>query len=287
MNKHFFYRILLTSYFLIVGSIFQLPLLTQVVAQAQNDSEIDKQCFLAKRQRTRIELDCPGIEAGFKYESLDNNFDDWYEAFVSGEVWVNPGRSIFFAKFRETNRFDLSDEEFLLGFTTIIGEQNRWSIGLETTVSPSNNVLPEWSVKGRVKYAWTDDFLTEISVLHTEYTDAEYNQEEFRLEKQFGQFQLAYTLGLTQVLTAGDASNHIVEAKYFYTYGSNIALRFFIGQIVEDQQDFVIRNDVVAGILEGKHLFTPNWGITYNFSVWDYGEQYTRTSGGLGIRYEF
>ncbi|NER78977.1 MAG: YaiO family outer membrane beta-barrel protein [Leptolyngbya sp. SIO1D8] len=236
----------------------------------------------------QITIDPPGIEAGFKYEFLNNNYDNWYEIYLSGERFLIPEKTIVYGKLRQTNRFNLSDEEVLLGFFTILDQEQQWGIGVEGTFSHSHHVLPEWSVEGSVKNSFTKNWTIEVGLNHTEYTNAEFNQEFLRVE--YGDdLQIAYTLELTQVLNVGDGATHIVELQYYYDpeTDSNIALSFLIGEIVEDQSDFVLRNDVQALILEGKHLFSQNWGVTYGFIFWNNGEQYTRTGGQLGVRYQF
>ncbi len=259
---------------------------------SENDSQ--KYCYTAKGERKNIEFDCPGVEAGFKYESLDNNFDDWYEAFVLYENWLEDGKSIFFAKFQDVGRFNLWDEQLSIGATAILDKDNKWAVAVEGTGTPNADFLPEWSVTGRVKYAFREDILGQFSFIREEFTITQVNKEQIKLEKTFGQFsqfQLSYRLELAQVLTAGDFTNHLVEAKYYYRYGSNVALQLFVGQIIEQEPIDAFRYDVVAGILLGKHLFNENWGVTYNLGIWDQDlgstPRFTRVSGGLGIRYEF
>ncbi len=265
-------------------------------AQASNHN---KKCPSGNKDRSKmLVIDNPGIDAGIKYESLDNNFDDWSEVFVAGEHRFDEQTSVVYGKFRTTERFDLSDQEFLLGFFTLLDrgkkkmdqdkKTRRWGIGAEGTISPSHEVLPEWSLSGKIKHALVKDLRVEAGFNRTEFTQTEFNQEYVRVELG-GNFQVAYRLEFTQVADAGNGVSHLLEAKYYYACNddSNFALKLLAGEIIEDQPDFVLRNDVVALIAEGKHLFSQHWGLTYNFNVWEQDEQYTRVGGGLGVRYQF
>lgn len=264
----------------------------------QNES-VDEasQCNKVKRSDVGIILDCPGIDVGFKYEDLNNGLDDWREYFIAAQKWIRPDRSIIFGKFRGTNRFNLSDEEFLLGTFIVLDKNRKWGIGLEATTSPSHNVLPEWTIEGKARHSVTNDFSIEFAFRHENFNitefdkTARFNQERIKLEKEFGSFVAAYTLSLTQVANAGDGTTHLFEGTYYYkqnnnTNPSNVSMKFLVGDIVKDEPQGVFRDNTYAFIIDGKHLFTKNWGVTYNFRIRD-EDRYTGIGGGLGIRYEF
>lgn len=251
---------------------------------------------LCQQERSKIPprlcIDPPGIEIGFKYDRLDNNFDDWSESYVAGETWLMQDRAIAYGRFRETTQFNLLDEEVLLGLFALLDRDKRLGLAVEGTLNQNAQVLPVWSIDGQVKYALTKQLRAAAGFNHTEFENAQFNQETFRVE--YGNtIQWAYTLELTQVLDAGNGHSNIIEATYYYDReteretNSRIGLKYLVGKIVEDNITFVIVNDVEALILEGQHFVNRNWAITYSALAWDNGEQYNRFGAGLGIRYRY
>lgn len=228
----------------------------------------------------------PELELGYTYDSLDNDFDDWWSYYLQGDVQTAGGQT-FYGQLRQTERFELEDEELMAGVYLPFAQS--WTAHFEGSYSPSGEVLPEWSVLAELGRSFSGGWGVQLGGRYLEYQGPNSTRESLAVERYFGSFRAAYTLTASQIEDESDTSlAHLVRLDYYYGDGSRIGIGYADGEEQERiGEDQLLTTDVQAFFLAGRHWFAPNWAISYSAGVQDQGDIYTREGVQIGLRRRF
>jgi YaiO family outer membrane protein len=226
------------------------------------------------------------IEAGGTYEHLTDDKPDWKSLYLDAMQSFAP-RQTLYGTARETERFDLRDFELAAGYAHPLGA--RWTAVIEASYSPDHHVLAETSGFGQVH--WTaGGWVLNGGGRFSSYTDKDTRVWTAGVERYVGRFRAAYTYYNGKPEDASSASSHRLGFDYYYfDERSRVGVAVSWGREVENvgPPTGIVISDVRSISLVGRHWFTPDWAIAWEFGTHEQGELYRRTGGRVGLRHRF
>lgn len=226
------------------------------------------------------------LEFGHGRESLTNNYSDWTNTYLLGSRKLGE-RQIVYGGLRETERFDLKDNEVHAGLYFPLGES--WGGVIEASYSPTHEVLPQGSVYGFLQKNFRGGWGMGLGLRHSEYTSTASNVVSLLGERYWGNFRGAYTLYSGRPEGASSAASHRLQFNYYYDVRSTVGMSYTNGREVESlgPPQGVISTDVQSWALSGQHWFTPSWAMTYGLTQHEQGTLYRRQGLQLGLQRSF
>ncbi|MDX2085250.1 MAG: YaiO family outer membrane beta-barrel protein [Candidatus Melainabacteria bacterium] len=223
------------------------------------------------------------LEVGGEYENLSRQFNGWNAQYGRLTLPVLD-RGALYGQFRRTDRFNQSDYELAGGAFIPLGRQ--WLVQTEASLSPTNDVLPKWSLSGGIQRKLPLGFVAQAVYRHTEYDTAITEMGIYTLEHYWRNWRTAYTLYQSYLHSARQAFSHMGQISYYYGEHNAITLTGALGQELENiGVRGVLATNVRAVSLSGVHFFRPRWGLTYQLLLQQQGDIYTRRGVQLGLRY--
>jgi YaiO family outer membrane protein len=244
------------------------------------------------------------VEVGGGYNALTNNYDDWHNTYLYGSHDFATHQNIY-GGVRNTNRFALNDNQFLIGTTQPLAP--RWSSHFEVTHSPTHHVVADWSILGGVVYSIGDGWNVEVNEARKMYSTGS-NSTSVTLDRYFSTYRLAYTVSRGAPDGGGSAIGNRVEGDYYY--GSENYIRLSLSEGDELSNEVVDGNPSappikicnttaprgettlvechVRGIaISGRHWFMPDWAISYQVGYHEQDNLYSDKGVQLGLRHRF
>lgn len=216
---------------------------------------------------------------------LDNGSPDWQEFALQ---WRRkyPDQQVRYVTLRQTDRFDLTDEE--LGLGVYLPKPDGWGLTLEASLSPDADVLPESSLSLGITAPLAKGWVGQFGVRRSAYSEDDVNLVRLGTEYYWGNFRAAYTIYHGQLVGSDSGISHLLQADYYYGDGSRIGMGLAKGQEASRiDPTTVIVSDVETVSLVGEHWLSPTWGISYSLGEFEQGSFYTRKAARLGfiVRY--
>ena len=226
------------------------------------------------------------IEAGATYDKLTNNYDDWWSRYLVVSKKFNR-RQALYGSARETSRFNLRDNELMVGYYHPIDKN--WSGHVEASSSSTHRVLPKSSMFGELIRALKGGRVVNFGFRRTEYDNARVNLGIFTAEQYWGNYHAAYSLYYSNLEPNGYAQSHAVIFNYFYTDTSRIGAAVAKGQELENLGPGrgVLKSDVFNLSVTGRHQLDPKWSVSYGASYHEQGRSYLKRGLQIGIKYVF
>lgn len=225
------------------------------------------------------------IEYGVSHENLSGDYGDWWEYYLSASHKFG-SRKTLYGLFRETQRFDLTDQEFMLGGYFPMDKQ--WTGNIEGTVSPTHRVLEKWSARGTFHVALGGGNGIEVGVRHREFNTTTVNSESIGVERYWGKFRAMYKFSISQSSTAGSTSSHSATINYYYGERDSIGIILASGREAESLgAGRVLNLNVRSATLYGAHWLSPDLAVTWRAGVTDQDPVYSRAGFSLGLRHAF
>jgi YaiO family outer membrane protein len=225
------------------------------------------------------------LEAGYGAESLTNGVTHWANQYVSIRKPFDAANGLY-AQVNRTLRFDLPDYQ-MAGGAYFRVPKTKWGTLAEGSYSPSQAVLPKWSLRGEIQRPLRYGFVASAGYQHVEYRTAITETGTYTLENYWHRFRLAYTLYQSYLHYSGRlAFSHVGQISYFYGARNSVTLTGSLGQELENiGPRGVLSTNVQALNLSGVQMIRPTWGLTYLLLVQRQGDLYTRRGVQLGLRY--
>ena len=226
------------------------------------------------------------IEAGFTSEQLTNNYDDWSSTYLNIAKKLGKNKTVY-GNVRETNRFNIKDNEAMLGYYHPI--DNKWTVHVEGLTSSTHKVLPRWALFGGLIRGFTGGWVMNLGFRRTEYNNSQINLGVATLERYFGNYQAAYSFYQSSLVGNGSAQAHGVKLNYFYTDTSRVGISFSSGRELEylGPNLGVLRSDVKSMLLSGRHSLNRTFGVSYSYGYHEQGKSYIKRGIQVGIRFQF
>lgn len=195
-------------------------------------------------------------------------------------------RENIYAILRGTDRFNEADQELRVGGYLALSE--KWTLNLESSVSPSHEVLPHWSVSGRIQRDLSDGWNVQLGLLHRKYTRVESDTGSLTFERYWSDYRAAYTLSTTRIDGGSPGYTHTVQADYFYDDRSFVGAFGYVGEELESLGRGVLLVRDTHGLgLRGVHWFRPEWALTWLVEQQYIEDAFTRRGAFLGLRHRF
>lgn len=236
-----------------------------------------------------VDISYTEVEAGYSSELLSNGFDSWSSMYLSAEHQFMNSNKIY-TTITQTERFNLKDTEYLLGFYTPI--DSKWNALLETSYSPLPKVLSQWSAYIQLKHLFDYGWNSHIAWRQTGYLETDTQAFRWGVERYWKDYRMSYTLSLSQLNATAVAKDtflsHLISADYFYGEKNVVGAGITSGQELEysGRPNPPVSN-IFAYYLKGRHWFTAKWAVSYDMSFHQQGTNYSRLGYRLGLRYRY
>ena len=227
------------------------------------------------------------IEGGFTSEQLTNNYDDWSSTYLNVAKKLEKGKTVY-GGLRETNRFNLKDNEATLGYYHPLDK--KWMVHLEGLSSTTHKVLPRWALFGGIIRGFPGGWVLNLGFRRTEYNNSQINLGVATLERYFGNYQAAYSFYQSNLVGKGSAQAHAVNLNYYYTDTSRVGVSFSSGTELEylgGWNQRVLKTDVTSMSLSGRHSLSRKFGVSYSAVYHEQGKYYIKRGFQVGIRFLF
>ena len=229
--------------------------------------------------------DTKQIQFGAVYEHLSNGYSPWRSASLELRAGGASGRVHVVVE--ETTRFSLLDHNVTLGVARHVA--SRWTFTGEAQSSPTHRVSALWGARGQIEFIAGGGLSLHANLLHRRYSSASVDLTAMGVERYIARYRAAYTFYLARLHGGETSTSHRVQGDLYYGLLSNSAgVSVSVGEEVENVGPFgVLRTDIRAAAVVGRHWIRPTWFVTYEAVVHEQGDFYTRrrTSVGLGHRF--
>ena len=237
----------------------------------------------------RVAAQEPGLkfeaETRSSIERLTGGRADWRNTQLDLQA-RNPARQSYYGRLRATDRFDLRDDEAMLGTYQPLG--GNWAIQIEAADSPTHRVLAKRSLLAQAERRFDHGWGLQAGYRRSEYARSGTDLAIITVERYFSDFRAAYSLYLGRPDGAGFGPSHRVQWSYYYSDRSFIGISAASGKESENILPNGLLTSQVGGLsVAGRHEFTPGWAATYEWQTQRQGDLYTRRGFGLGIRHAF
>jgi YaiO family outer membrane protein len=232
----------------------------------------------AGQQRSELEL-------GISSETLSNGLAAWRSIYLEGLHQFGE-RQVMYGTLRETRRFGLTDSEAQGGFTYPVGKT--WTFLLEASLSPTHNVLPNFSLMGQLRKELDHGWNLQAGIRHSEYSRFNTDVAIITAERYWNSFRGAYSSYLARLDGGSTVPNHVVQFDYYYGDRNSIGILVANGREIADLgPGGPLITDVRSYVLRGRHWIGSDWAISYEALHYEQGGLYARQGARVGLRRAF
>lgn len=225
------------------------------------------------------------LGAGFSYESLDNNREDWSETHIS-TAYHFAAKKVAHASLRKTDRFGKTDTE--LSVSGHFPLSDRWTASVAATVSAGARVLPESSGSAHLYRELGGGWTVGAGFRHAEFNETYSNVASLSIENYWKAYHFAYKLSRGKAEQADATFAHAFRAGYYYRDDSMVGLSVAGGKESENVgQMNLITTDVRSFAFFGLHRLKSNWSLFWKITLHEQGDLYLRKGAGIELRYIF
>lgn len=226
-----------------------------------------------------------GLEIGASHETLSRGLPDWRSRYLLLEH-RRPERQVFYAGWRDTERYRLRDDEVHGGAWLPLSASTQLQV--EAGTSGSHRVLarhygllglqvepaPGWGLSAGLKRSAYDAGNTRVLSLGA--------------ERYLGNERFAYTLFAGGPDGAATVSSHHLQWNHYYGDRDWIGISIAAGRESEHGgAGRFITSRVTNATLAGRHQFARGWGLSWEAGRQRQGDLYTRGGLRLGLRHDF
>ena len=225
------------------------------------------------------------IEASIGHDELSNNRSAWESASFKWLV-KTPEKHFAHLQLDTFQRFDLDDQQ--LGASYALPFADSWYFYAGFNYSPTHEVIANRTLESRVSKSFSDGLNLHAGISHARYTNTNSQQLILSAEYYWSDYRAAYTYRLIDVMNAGTGYNHNIQFNHYYTSVNFVGLSGAAGDDVEfDGTPSPPISNVVTLSVYGRHMFKPQWSLTYALTHHQQGDFYDRNGFVLGIKYDF
>jgi YaiO family outer membrane protein len=223
------------------------------------------------------------VGVGLLHDNLTKGRGAWNGAYLDLEHRFAP-RTLLYSRLLETRRFGLQDEQILVGGYYPI--QKDITLNVEGTYSPSAYVLARNSILGSLQFGLGSGWLITGGIKHTDYENSNSIQEFGVLENYFGNYRAALTITDTQAQGENMVGGNLSLSRY-YNDTSFVSLVAGTGREADKSSGSTKFLNTNSLGLNGRHWFTPDWGMVWSLTEGQEGNAYNYTGVSIGLRHNF
>lgn len=225
------------------------------------------------------------IEAAIGHDALTNNRAPWESRSL---IWLvqTPEKHYAHLQLDSFERFDLDDRQFGASYALPIADS--WSFYAGVNYSPTHEVIANRMLETRISKNISAGLNLHAGISHARYTNTNSQQFILSAEYYWSDFRATYTYRLIDVMNAGTGYNHNVQLNHYYAATSFIGVSAATGDDVEfdGTPDPPISN-VLTVSLYGRHMFQPQWSLTWSLTHHQQGDFYDRNGFVLGLKFDY
>ena len=242
------------------------------------------------------------VEAAAGVDHLSNGAPDWRQVDLSLRRQLAP-RSVAELNLRSTRRSGLNDEE--LGAAVGLPLNQRWSLALAATLSPSHRVLARGSARVELTRTLDDGWVAGASFGRRVYDDGGNRQWGLGLERYVAAWRVAAGVGQTRLDGGGAATSLRLQLdRYFADERGRVGVIVASGRELEglpatpgNSADLIDQRVRLLAVTGAWPVATA-WALTAEASHVRYDDvrrrsgafasvPYQRSGVRLGVRYDF
>lgn len=229
----------------------------------------------------------PGIlmESGIVYESLDNDFSDWREHYVTLDQKLESGKSVY-GRLRHSERFDNRDQELMAG--VYIPVADRWTTAIEASIAPESAILPRWTLFGLAQRTLPGGYVVHGGWRHSDYQDSSVELLSASIERYWGTYHASTTLYAAIVDGTRPVFSHGAKLERYYGRRNRLGLGLGFGLQAESIGEGLVRvNRVTTISIGGTHWLNGNWSIVWDIENLQQGGLYRKRRLRVGLGRQF
>ena len=159
---------------------------------------------------------------------------------------------------------------------------------IEGSAAPGADVLPRWSLSGRLQRTLRSGFGLQVGLRHARYQDDYTNLASLTGDRYWGDYYAGYTLYASRLQGAGTNLSHQVRVDRYYGDRNRVGALVSIGDETESVGGGRFVTDTTATfVVGGRHWFMPLWALSWELIWHDQGDAYTRGGARVGLRRQF
>ena len=223
------------------------------------------------------------VLVGGSHENLSNDFDDWNHQFfelsrisaASGQLGARLGRDA------RGNSADLS-----LGLSVELSFVSDWFAGADISLADDPAFQPDTGFSLHAGKSLADGWVADLRYRRRDYATTSVGSVIGTVERYFGDFRLAYSLGVSKLDGASSFANHVATFNWYYRDDASIGITVNTGREAESiGNGQVLETDVNGLSLTGKTPLNDRFSLSWWLGVHDQGDLYRRQFLGLAISY--
>ncbi len=218
---------------------------------------------------------------GVGYEELSDSLPSWDNQFLELH-WERTERITHILRLARDARFDESDTLFGLGSEWRSGGD--WFAGVKLASSSSPSFAPELELSGHIGTTLDAGWVVDLRYRRREYASATVGSLIAGAEKYFGDFRVAYSLGVSHLHGASDSLGHALHGNWYPSDRFSIGLSLATGEEAESVgPGRVLETDVRGLSLNGRHRITDRVGVNWWAGIHEQGDFYRRRYLGMAV----
>ena len=250
----------------------ELTNLASDVAVGSGESCLSKTLKLLQNNKT---------ELGASYDVLSKHKGFWRSEFLNVEHQFAAHESVY-ANYLHTERFSLTDEQFLLG--GYYPHAENLILNLEANFSPYASLLARDSLMTSMQWEFYPTWSLIGGYRHSDYLTGSLQQMHAGFDHYLTDFRLAYTFKATDAFYSIQYGQRF-DLAYYYQNSNFVMLTYNTGAEISGFQGLVYNTQFIG--LHGQHWFDQDWAITWDLAFSQQGSAYSRENISLGIRRAF
>ena len=220
------------------------------------------------------------LTLGGGFDSLDNDQPNWDNQFVELRYDVDQSQHYAVGASRNSrnNASDLS--------LSVSGawSWDKWITGASLSFADDPDVMSDLGAELYAGRSFNGGWVGTLRYRYRGYANATVSSVILNTEKYFGDFRVAYDLGLSRLHGASRFNNHVLTGNWFYADGASIGLSLSTGREAEAiGGGRVLETDVESISLNGRHPINDRTSLQWWLGIHDQGELYRRQFLGLAV----
>lgn len=222
------------------------------------------------------------IVAGGSREQLDNGQPAW------NQLFANASRSEDWGHYRfgvsRDSRFNEADVTLSLGGDVRIA--SGWLAGVDLAYANQPAFQPELGLGGHVSRKLPAGWAVDLMYLRREYTSVAVDSIAVSVEKYFGDYRVAYTLGNAHLNGAGSTLSHSLTGNWYYSDRASIGISIHGGDESESIGADRVQQSAVRGIsLIGRRHLNERLALGWWLGTHEQGDYYRRSFLGVAVTF--
>jgi len=218
---------------------------------------------------------------GAGYEDLSDGLPSWDSQFAELH-YEKDENSRYFVRLARDARY--SDSDLSVGLGSERQWRQGWFAGGDLSFSDSPRYQPELGLSGHVGKLFADGWVADLRYRRREYDSATVGSYIGTVEKYYGAYRLAYSLGWSRLHGTSDFMNHVFTLNWYYNDDASIGITLNDGNEAESLGNGqVLETDVRGFTLTGRRAINERVGIQWWLGLHEQGDFYRRRFLGMAV----